>query len=423
MTDGSTGGHYDAGLLEPEALAVARRLNAFATIAMAPGAEHGPLAGGTAAIKDSIDVAGMPTSAGGSRPVVALRDAAVVRRLKNAGVTVVGKASMDEWGLGVTGYSPALGQCRNPWDPARMSGGSSSGAAAAVAAGLATIGLGTDSAGSLRIPASLCGVSALKPSAGSVSMRGVLRIAPTLDVVGPIARSVVDCAAADSAIRAAGRPSGTPIRRVGIARGPHWSVVADDVGQAIDTAQHTLETDGIRLADIDVPEVDVATRLNGVVLLYELAHRHRQRWRAERGRLGRRVVRQLELGAAISEAEYREALQFRERWRERLDKLFGTVDALWHATTATTAPRVDERVSTASMTQLCAAWNLAGVPVLALPVGFGRDGLPVGASLVGPAGSEAALLELGMRYQRLTDWHLRRPPVWGAPATTIGGPT
>ena len=303
-----------------------------------------------------------------------------------------------------------------------MSGGSSGGTAAAVAAGLATIGLGTDSAGSLRIPASLCGVCALKPSAGSVSMRGVLRIAPTLDVVGPIARSVVECAAADSAIRAPG-PSGTRIRSVGIARGRHWSVVADDVGQAIDAALHTLETDGIRLVDIDVPEIGVATRLNGVVLLYELAHRHRQRWQAERARLGRRVLRQLELGAAISAAEYREALQFRERWRERLDRMFGMVDALWHATTATTAPHADERVSTASMTQLCAAWSLAGVPVLALPVGFGRDGMPVGASLVGPIGTEAALLELGTRYQRLTDWHLRRPPVWGAPATTTGGPT
>ena len=379
------------------------------TSASAAGAVGAALTGWTVAVKDLIDVAGVLTTAGGARAGIARRDATVVSRLRKAGVTVMGKANMDEWGLGVTGRNATWGDCRNPWDPARISGGSSAGSAAAVAAGMATIGLGTDSAGSLRIPAALCGVTALKPGHGLIPMAGVLGLAPNLDVIGPIARSVTDCARTWAAIgpRPAAPVAGA--QRVGIPRGEHWATVDHNVGQALERTARQLERDGFRLIEVEVPAIGEATRLAGVVLLYELAHRHGRRWRAEGLQLDRRVARQLDLGAATSRADYLGALAFRDRWRAQLAKLFESIDVMLHATTSAVAPLASERVTTAGLTRLCAAWNLAGLPVLAMPTGVGRGDMPIGGSLVGRAGDEALLLELGMAYQRRTEWHRRVP--------------
>ena len=385
-------------------------LNAFITLAPTAGGEGGPLHGWTVAVKDLIDVAGLPTTGGGSRTWVARRDATIVSRLRTAGARGLGKANMDEWGLGVTGRNAQWGDCRNPWDPTRICGGSSAGSAVAVAAGLATIGLGTDTAGSLRIPAALCGVTALKPGRVRMPMRGVLGLAPTLDCAGPMARSVTDCATAYGVMAACAARSDRAPRRVGIPAGAFWTGIADDVGRAVEAATRQLERSGARVSDVTLPSMEEATRLNGTVLLFELAHRHRRRWAGDRSRFDRRVVRQIELGDALQPREYESALGFRELWRSQLADVFATVDALIHPTTGRTAPTAEERVRTEDLTRFCAAWSFAGLPVLAIPVGFGGDGMPVGASLVGFDGAEATLLELGREFQRVTDWHEQLPP-------------
>jgi aspartyl-tRNA(Asn)/glutamyl-tRNA(Gln) amidotransferase subunit A len=384
-------------------------LNPFITRTARGQTVEGPLAGWTLAVKDLVDVAHLPTTAGDDRQSVARADAAVVSRLRRAGVAVVGKTNMDPWGLGVTGRNARWGDCRNPWDRRRISGGSSSGSAVAVAAGLASLAIGTDTAGSLRIPAALCGVTAFKPAPGLVPRRGVLGLAPTLDAVGPIARSVAECRAAYRVMNAT-TPAAEPARlRVGLPRGPFWSAIDADVGAAIDAAARTLERCGMRLIEVDVPAIEEAARLNGVVLLYELAHRHSRRWRAHGSGLDPRVARQLELGGQLEHREYVAALAFRVGWRAMLRAIFGEVDAILHPTTGRTAPFAAERVRTAELTRLCAAWNLAALPVLALPVGFGRDGMPVGGSLVAFDAGEATLFEIGLAYQRATEWHLQMP--------------
>lgn len=393
-------------------------LNAFISLAPELASTAGSLSGWTVGVKDLIDVAGLPTTAGAARAKVAQRDATVVRRLRDAGVAVLGKTNMDEWGLGVTGRNATWGDCRNPWDEARIAGGSSSGSAAAVAAGLVKVALGTDTAGSLRIPAAFCGVTALKPGRGVVPMEGVLGLAPSLDTVGALARTVADCAQAHAliAMPASSGARRQPRGRVGIPRGAHWATVEDDVAAAIDATARVLEKSGQTLVDLDVPAIGDATRLNGVVLLYEAAHSHGSRWPADRSSLDPRVTRQLELGAEISRAEYSSALTFRERWRATLADVFNDVDGLLHATVTSVAPRNDEHPRTAGLTHLTAAWSLAGLPVLAFQAGIGRAGMPVGASLVGPDGAEAVLLDLGMAFQRQTDWHLRRPTTTSQPS-------
>jgi aspartyl-tRNA(Asn)/glutamyl-tRNA(Gln) amidotransferase subunit A len=393
-------------------------LNAFIVRLVGRPTGDGPLTGWTVAVKDLVDVAHVPTTAGDYRHAVARADAVVVSRLRRAGAAVVGKTNMDPWGLGVTGRNARWGDCRNPWDRRRIAGGSSSGSAVAVATGLTSIAVGTDTAGSLRIPAALCGVTALKPAPGCVPSRGVIGLAPTLDVVGPMARSVADCRAAYGVMSGTTSPAVSAPFRVGLPRGPFWSAIEADVGAALDAAARTLERCGMRLVEVELPAMEDATLLNGVILLYELAHRHSSRWRTHGSGLDARVARQLELGGRLEHRQYAAALAFRENWRAQLRTLFGKVDVLLHPTTGRTAPLAAERVRTADLTRFSAAWNLAALPVLALPVGFGRDAMPVGASLVAFEGGEAGLFEIGLAYQQATDWHLRVPP--RAASTTAG---
>ena len=372
----------------------------------APAAGSGPLDGWTVAVKDLLDVRGLMTAAGGSAGYRASADATVVARLRRAGAGVAGKAHMDEWGLGVSGRNRFLGRCPNPWDVLRLSGGSSSGSVVAVATGRATIGIGTDSAGSLRIPAALCGVTALKPTRGRLPMGGVVGLASTLDCVGPIARSAQDCATAFEVMNGGHAPRRSRATlRIGLPRDDHWLArVEPAVGAAVQEAAGVFARQGAQLITVGVPSIEEATRLNGVVLLYELSHEHEARW-AGRNDLDARVARQLELGRAIERHEDEAALAFRLRWRRRLGELFEQVDALLHPTVPCTAPLASEYVATAELTRLTAAWNLGGLPVLNLPVGFDERGLPIGASLVGPDGSELALLGLGAEYQRVANWH------------------
>jgi len=380
-----------------------------------------PIAGWTVAVKDIIDVASARTTAGSGRRVVAPCDAAVVRRLSQAGAIVVGKANLDEWALGASGRNEQWGDCLNPWDARRLAGGSSSGAAVAVASGDARLGIGTDTAGSLRIPAAFCGVTSLKPGTGWLDTAGILGVAPTLDTVGPIARDVVDCAAAYEVMagrtvtwaRSAELRDGTRLR-LAVLRGEHWQSVDAAVGAALAAAGRIFERAGVNVFELEVPSIGEATRVAGVVLLYEVAHRYTSRWRrAEQSGMSDLVRRQLDKGRQISRREYEAALRFRERWLAKLGELYERADVLLHATTAFVAPLAQEHRGTAELTRLCAAWNLAGAPVLALPCGVDDGGLPIGASLVGPPGeagrSERAVLRLGTTYQSATEWHLRRP--------------
>ncbi len=418
--------HAFAHVTVDAALLAARAADA----ALARG-EGGPLAGVPIAVKDNVAVRGVVGTNGspafaGAPPASA--DAAVVARLRAAGAVVLGTTHMHELAFGPTGVNPALGTPANPWAPGRVPGGSSSGSGAAVAAGLVPAALGTDTGGSVRIPASLCGVTGLKPTYGRVSRAGVTPLAWSLDHVGPLARSVEDVALVLEAIAGAdpgdatcarvavpryAEALGRPCRglRIGVPR--HFALAGIDaeVRERFTQALGDLRRAGAVVRDVTVPFIEDATRAGGGLMLPEADG-------ALRPLLGARIL--LELAKLVSARHYLAAARLRTRLYEELRGVLAAVDLLALPTTPIPAPAVGEltvRVGEATQGVLEALvvfttpFNLTGLPALALPCGFTRTGLPVSLQLVGRPFDEATLLAAGHAYQRETDWHTRRPPV------------
>lgn len=396
------------------------------------GVDRGLLHGVPVALKDLFDTVDMPTTAAsthfaGRMPMV---DAFIVQRLREAGAVILGKTHLHEWAFGATNVNSHYGPCHNPWDLERISGGSSGGTAAAVAAALVPCGTGTDTGGSIRIPASLCGVSGLKPTYGRCSLRGVIPLAPSLDHPGPMARTAEDCAillsvmagydAADPASVDVSVPNyaaalGGPVRgtRIGLPRGYFFDQCDDEVAVAVEEAGRALAREGAILIDVDVPMAVEARVRNGVILQKEAAVFHAERLATARDGFGADVLALLDVGASLPAEAYEEAMEFRERFQRWLaDELFARVDLLLHPTMIGPAPRIAEAGDARSwLVRNTHPWNIAGAPVLAIPCGFTQAGLPIGMSLVGGMWQEPLLLRVGHAYQRLTDWHLRRPPL------------
>ncbi len=417
-----------------DALAAARAADA----ALARG-DAGPLAGVPIGVKDLLAVRGVARTNGsaafvGDPPAAA--DAGAVARLRAAGAVIVGTTHLHELAFGPTGVNPALGTPANPWAPGRLPGGSSSGSGAAVAARLVPAALGTDTGGSIRIPASLCGVTGLKPTYGRVTRAGVTPLAWTLDHVGPLARSAEDAALLLGALAGHDPADPTSARvpvpdyaarldrslrgvRIGVPRDFACAVVDPEVARAFEAALGELRHAGATVGDVRIPSLDHAGPALGALILGEarsaLAPVLAARW--ERVSVELRVY--LELGKLVTAEQYLAAQRFRTRLYDEMRAALARVDLLATPATVLAAPRLDElqvRVGDTEMgtleavCRLSGPFNLTGLPALALPCGFTGDGRPIGLQLVARPFAEADVLAAGHAYQRVTDWHRRRPP-------------
>jgi aspartyl-tRNA(Asn)/glutamyl-tRNA(Gln) amidotransferase subunit A len=396
-----------------QALAQARVLEAE----LAAGRRRGPLHGIPIALKDLIDTAGVRTTSGSEQHAgrVPAEDAEVARRLKAAGAVLLGKANMDEFAYNFTSETSFFGASRNPWDPTRSPGGSSGGSAIAVASGMCLAALGSDTGGSIRLPAALCGITGLKPSYGRVSTRGVTPLAWSLDHVGPMCRSARDAAFLLEAM--SGRPVTPAARsdvRLGVPRSIFFEGLDPQVERAIDDALKALGRLGASVRDVVLPELAPFPQWPGLPLAYARIisaeafafHEPMLRDSPERYHAGTR--RSIENGAAVTAAQYIGARREMERLRADTARAFPQVDLL--ITPSAPAPAF-ELGKPASLVFLrnSAPWNLYGLPSISVPCGFSREGLPIGLQITGPPGADGAVLSLAEAFQRATDWHTRRP--------------
>jgi 2-dehydropantoate 2-reductase len=384
----------------------APRLNAVTAIVGAPErAAAGPLHGVPVAVKDNMDVAGYVTTNSSTvgTPPPATRDAEVVARLRAAGADVFCKANLLEYAAG--SVNPAFGMTYNPLDLGRTSGGSSSGSAALVAAGVCDYALGSDTGGSIRIPAAYCGIVGLKPTFGLVPVDGVFPLSPSLDHVGPITRTVEQAATLLGVL--AGRDYELhPVRdaRVGVLRrhldDPELRpLVRDRVREAADT----LAALGFPLVDVDVPELDLADGALGSIILKEAFDVHRRWLETTANGYGAGTRALLELGSAIGDDEYRQALADKERVGQGFARALEQVDVLLGPAVAYVAPPEDPPFGTPDgdvEARYAGPYNLAGIPAVSIPCGLAEDGLPAGLQLAAGPHREAFLLSVARAYER-----------------------
>ncbi|MBI5709782.1 MAG: amidase [Candidatus Eisenbacteria bacterium] len=396
---------------------------------------RGPLHGVPVALKDLFDTAGVRTTAGSKilADRVPARDAAVVERLRAAGVVLLGKLAMHEFAYGTTTTSPHRGACRNPWDRARVPGGSSGGSGAALAAGLAHLSLGTDTGGSIRIPASACGVVGLKPTFGRVSRRGVIPLAWSLDHVGPMARTVEDAALLLNAIAGpdpedpwcADVPAGDFTRdlergarglTIGVPERYFFEGLEPDVAAAVRAAVATLGQEGARRTAAEMPHVTEAHTALHAILAAEAGAYHAPWLRTRAEDYGEDVRRALELGHFIPAVEYVNARRMQQIVREEFVAALREADVLVAPSLPRTPPAIGEPMSREpgrAWNRLMTPANLTGLPAISLPCGFDRAGLPVGLQIIGRPFDEATVLRAARAFERATDWHERRPPGTG----------
>lgn len=397
------------------------QLHAFTWLASrAPAANSGSLSGIPVAVKDLMSVAGAPLT-GGSRalgPSTPGEDAEVVARLKRAGACVVGLTNLHELAYGITSDNPHFGRVVNPRAPSRIPGGSSGGSAAAIAAGIVRCAVGTDTAGSIRIPAACCGIAGLKPSYDAVSRSGVIDLAPTLDHVGPMGRDVEDCAALFAAMLGLEehpawiRPSldGSTIARL---RGYFEEPLDPQVHAAVDAAAAALEADGARIVDRSIPGIEQAPAIQLHTIAPEATAVHLARLKGPAGRFGEDVRVRLETGLFVPGAWYLKAQRLRAALVRSIEDAFGDADLFLCATLRAPAPAVgasrvaiggrDYALHTA-VTNLTLPFNLAGIPAVSVPWSVSRDGVPIALQVVAPRGEDWRALAAAQRLQALAPW-------------------
>ena len=376
----------------------ARRAAATATRELREGRDRGPLHGIPVAVKDIFDVAGSVTTAGahlGFRPPPAVNDAEVISRLRAAGAVILGKAALHEWAFGLSTNNEHFGPTRNPYDLERIPGGSSGGSAAALAAGLAVLALGTDTGGSIRTPAALCGVVGIKPTYGLVSVRGVTPLSFSLDHAGPMATTVEDAFVFLEGISEFRRhPVSRPI--VLLPDGYFAQDVEPEIVERVHAAARRLgETE-----EVDLGDVLTVREANTAILFSDAAAFHEDRLKKHPEWFGKSVGSRLALGLQYRGVDYARAREKQREWRAQLTMLLGDRAVLAVPTTPTPATVIGDRegaVLGREMSRLTAPFNLAGVPVLAVPVGMVR-GLPVGMQLVAAPGRESLLWEVAKDY-------------------------
>ena len=411
------------------ALAEARR----ADDRFARGTDDGPLQGIPVAVKDLFDVRGVRTT-GGSKSLerhIAPSDSGVVERLRAGGAVFVGKTNLHEWAFGVTNQNPHYGPAKNPYDATRVPGGSSGGSAVAVATGMCAMGVGSDTGGSIRIPAALCGIVGLKPTYGRVSLRGAIALAWTLDHAGPLTRTVRDAALSLTAMAGYDDADPSSVDRAvddyvttleGGVRGLRVLVPTtfffDDVDEEIETAVRAaagvLASLGATCVELPLPYADALRETQRRIIGVEAAAFHAEtlaRDDVERA-VGRDVLERLRAGERVSGTEHAAARRQRDVIRRAWAGILREHDVILTPTTPVAAPPREgqDAVAVASrLNALTSPFNLTGLPAISLPCGVTRDGLPIGLQLAAAPWREAVLLRAAHAYERATKWHERRP--------------
>jgi aspartyl-tRNA(Asn)/glutamyl-tRNA(Gln) amidotransferase subunit A len=362
------------------------------------GRDRGPLHGIPIGVKDLFDVAGSVTTAGahsGFHPRPAREDCAVVSRLRRAGAVILGKTGLHEWALGVSSNNVHTGPVRNPHDPSRIPGGSSGGSAAALAAGQCLGALGSDTGGSIRIPAALCGVVGLKPTYGLVSLQGVTPLSRSLDHGGPMANSVEDVFLMLAAM-ADFSPAPAGCARVFLPKNYFFDDVDPEVGRLVREAAGRIAKTEI----VDVGDVKAVWDANTVILLSDAAAFHEQRLKEHPDWFGGTLAERFAGGLNYRGVDYSRARDVQREWRAFLSRLLGDTSVLCVPSTPVPATEIGDREGAPLarvMTRFTAPFNLAGVPILNVPVGKVR-GLPVGMQIVAAPWREPLLHAAGSSF-------------------------
>jgi len=392
------------------------------------GRRRGPLHGVPFAIKDIIDVAGVATTAGSRlhAATIARQDAACVARLRLAGAIPLGKVATYEMATGGPSFDLPWPPARNPWHLDHTTGGSSSGSAAAVAGGLAAFALGSDTGGSIRVPASYCGLTGLKPSFGRVDTEGVVPLSRAFDIVGALCRSAEDCALVLQALIAPEAGDrlvdllaiGEPERalagvRIGLVRKFHEDGGATDaVTGAIEQAIAAFRSLGATILDVPLSPLEDYGACSRILVLAEVFALHERSLVDRLDSFGEAFRYRVLPGALVREADYAAASRLRRRLTEEMLAALGRVDVLLSATTAGPAPAFDTLTLAGRLNPFpTAPFSLTGVPAISVCSGFDRQGLPLGMQIAGRPFEEATVLRVAHAYQTATDWHARRPPL------------
>ena len=414
-------------------------LNAFITVIPPeknsfPQTGSVPLQGIPIAVKDLYNTKGVRTTSGSKffADNIPTEDAFVVQKIKKAGGQIIGKTNTHEIALGVTNNNPHFGACRNPWDITRTPGGSSGGSAVAVATGMAMAAIGTDTGGSIRIPAALCGVVGLKPTYGRVSLRGILPLSWNLDHAGPITRKVEDAALMLQVMGGYDEQDPTCMktlpgdysshlmdsmveRKIALAVGSFIEEVTDpEILEAVRKAAKVLEEQGVIITEVDVDFLKEAALANSLMTQADGAAFHRERMKEHPDWFGTDVRQRLETGAAFTSSEYALARRTQVEVRRRCELMFDQFDMLILPTTPITAPVLEgenavERAR--QLTRFTSPFNLTGLPALTVPCGFSQEELPIGLQIVSRPWNEAGVLRTGYAYQQATTWHKMKPKI------------
>jgi aspartyl-tRNA(Asn)/glutamyl-tRNA(Gln) amidotransferase subunit A len=395
--------------------------------------DRGPLHGIPISLKDNIYTKGIRTTAGSKilKNFIPQEDAAVWTKLREAGAILLGKTNLHEFAYGVTTNNPHYGPTRNPWDLTRIPGGSSGGSAAAVAAGLCYGSIGTDTGGSIRIPASLCGVVGLKPGLGRVSAEGVVPLSPRLDFVGPLARTIADVALLLGPLFVRDKkgpnltppPATRPLRKIrfGLPKNFFFDLISSDVRLLFQEALGTLQKKGATVKEVSIPLLNETEEAGNHIAWPEATLYHQQAgwFPAHSEEYSQDVRSRVEMGTKVSAITYLQALETRDKFIRQFHFTLeeAAVDALIVPATAIAAPLIGEETTRignqdhptrALLLRLNRPANLAGIPAISIPCGLTSTGLPVGLQLIAAVTREPLLLRIAQVAQALLPV-LRRP--------------
>ena len=422
-------------LLPEQALAAARQ----AERDIRAGRYRGPLHGIPVGLKDLFNTGGVRTTSG-SRiydTFVPSEDCTVAARFRDAGAILIGKLNMHQFAYGPTGENPDYGHMHNPWNPELVSGGSSGGSGSAAAAGQCTITTGSDTGGSIRIPAALCGIVGLKPTYGRVSRHGLTPLAWSMDHPGPMVRTVEDAAITMNVIAghdprdiacvdlpvpdfSAALTGDIRGLRIGTPRQFFDAPLDPEVRQRVNDALGHLESLGAEVQEVDFPEFNDAAAISTTMLMAEASACFRDLLASDGEQLYEPVRLRLEAGLFISAADYLRAQQGRAAFDRAARRLLQDVDLLAGPSEPVTAPPLlqqqvlagEQEIGTvAALTQYTRPYNITGFPAISVPCGFSAEGMPIGLQLAGRPFDEETVLRAAHAYEQSTEWHSRRPPL------------
>ena len=406
---------------------------------IAAGAYRGALHGIPVGLKDLYFTRGLRTTVGSKilRDFVPDYDSAAAERLAAAGAVLMGKLQMHEFALGATSVNPHDGPARNPWDPSRITGGSSGGSGSSVASGQCMAALGSDTGGSIRIPSGLCGIVGVKPTFGRVSRHGVYPLAWSLDTAGPMTRSALDAAIVLNAIAGYdprdpssanvpgedftdGIESGVAGMRIGAPVDFFYDFIDGEAADAVCEAAGVFERLGATVDRIPLPALNQALGISSALLVTEAAETLFDHLRDRPDDIGEDVRARLYLGALTPAVDYIKAQRARRAYNERISDAMREYDLLIAPTAAVAAPRIGQRTvevggetenALSLMSRLTRPFNLTGQPAASVPCGFTSDGLPIGLQLAGRPWEDATVLRAAYAYENATEWSARKPPI------------